>query len=558
MFLILGIVVTWTILAFHQSQRFLQFLQIEEYTNSRFLYWFIHHSLPLYRRILLVSGGLIAVSLITMLAGLSSSLSSSLLAVLWIVGGIYLIIKNWHRQNSVKVPLIYTARAIRILSFGFIFQILLPVFYLSLIFFAPSTRQSLSQVSILPAIVLVGTLSTVSTLCSPFFLVIANIILIPVETAIRWKYLRMAYSRFQTRKATVIGITGSYGKTSTKDVISHLLSTKYEVAYTPKSYNTLMGICKIINRGDIRSEHQYFVAEMGAYKPGEIKGLCRLLQPKIGVITAIGPQHLERFGSLENIAIAKYELIAALPGDGLAVFNADDDRCYTLATETYHVPVVLYGFQSHLDELYIKADNICMTPDCLEFTLIQPQTGGEVNCRTRLLGKHNISNILAASAVASYLGLSLSDIAEAIAQIEPVPHRLELKRGANGITILDDAYNSNPVGARNALETLALFRQGQRILITPGLVELGELEIIENRRMGNFAASACDLAILVGYQRTNAIRQGLKEAGFSLDKIVQVPTLQEAIAKLPAMAQPGDTVLLLNDLPDTYEFAVNS
>jgi UDP-N-acetylmuramoyl-tripeptide--D-alanyl-D-alanine ligase len=405
------------------------------------------------------------------------------------------------------------------------------------------------------ALLTVGMLSAASALLAPITLVLANLLLYPVEALLRQRYINMARARLrsQTHNTTIIGITGSYGKTSTKDILTHILGTRYRVSKTPKSFNTLMGICKSINDGDLRPGDNYFVAELGAYIPGEIRRLAQLLKPKVGVLTAVGPQHLERFGSIENVARAKYELIEALPADGLAVFNADNDICYRLARGTHHVPVALYGIEKHPDEVYLRAEGMQVTREGLRFTMVRPQTGEKVAVRTRLLGRHQVSNILAASTVALWAGLTLNDIAAAIAMIQPTPHRLELKQGAGGITILDDAYNSNPEGARNALQILSEFRDGKRILVTPGLVELGELEPVENRRLGSHAAGACDVAILVGRDRTDFIRQGLVESGFPADNVIQVPTLNEAIARLRAIASPGDTVLLLNDLPDTYE-----
>jgi UDP-N-acetylmuramoyl-tripeptide--D-alanyl-D-alanine ligase len=213
----------------------------------------------------------------------------------------------------------------------------------------------------------------------------------------------------------------------------------------------------------------------------------------------------------------------------------------------------MYGVERHLDEVDLRGVDFSMTTDGMEFTLVRSRTGESVRCRTQLLGRHNVSNTLAASLVALHLGLTLEEIAAGLKTLSPVEHRLELKRGLGGLVILDDAYNSNPDGARNALEVLSMFKGRRRILITPGFVELGEREAIENELLGKTAAASCDTAILVGLNRTKPIRDGLEQAGATSRQIVVVPTLHDAIAQLRRIASPGDVVLLLNDLPDSYE-----
>ncbi len=546
----LAIVLVWMVLAFRMSQRFLQYFQIEEYDNARFLRWFFANLRLLVDRLLLAVPAVLAVlSLVLVLTGPPAQEAVLAEAVAWVVAGAYLVVAKWRRSTPAKKPLVYTARAKRILGTAFLLQLVPPI--AAVFAFAGGSGAWPGAGSVLA----VGVLSAATALLAPIALVLANLLLYPVEGLLRQRYIGMARARLrsQTRNTTIIGITGSYGKTSTKDILTHILGTRYRVSKTPKSFNTLMGICKSINDGDLRPGDDYFVAELGAYIPGEIRRLAQLLKPKVGVLTAVGPQHLERFKTIENVARAKYELIEALPADGLAVFNADNDICYRLARGTHHVPVALYGIEKHPDEVYLRAEDIRITREGLRFTIVRPPTGEKVAVRTRLLGRHQVSNILAASTVALWAGLTLNDIAAAIAMIQPTPHRLELKQGAGGITVLDDAYNSNPEGARNALEILSEFRDGKRILVTPGLVELGELEPVENRRLGSHAAGACDIAILVGCGRTDYIRQGLEESGFPAHNVIQVPTLTEAIARLRTIASPGDTVLLLNDLPDTYE-----
>jgi UDP-N-acetylmuramoyl-tripeptide--D-alanyl-D-alanine ligase len=483
----------------------------------------------------------------------SSTPASILFAVMWLGVGLYLLYSGWRNKEAAKKPLVYTARAKRLLVTSTILQALAPVVLIILALgSAPAIEPKDGWI-----LLWVAGAAALAAILAPFSLIVANIVLFPFDEFMRQRYLRLARNRLSGQSTTVIGITGSYGKTSTKDILAQLLSTRYRVSKTPRSFNTLMGLSRVINDGVVKQGDQYFVTEMGAYKPGEIKRLCDLVKPAIGILTAVGPMHLERFKTIENVARAKYELIQSLGQDGLAVFNADDDICYRLAQQTHHVPVALYGIEKHLDELAVRAEDISVTQGGCSFTIVYTANGQSMRCETRLLGRHNISNILAASAVALRLGVKLKDIAFAVKRMEASPHRLELKKGSDGITILDDSYNSNPSGARNALEILAGFNDAQRILVTPGFVELGDIEAEENKKLGVLAARSCDLAILVGRNRTAPICEGLRQTGFAEDHIMQVASLQEAIGKLRTYAKAGDTVLLLNDLPDTYELAAS-
>jgi UDP-N-acetylmuramoyl-tripeptide--D-alanyl-D-alanine ligase len=556
MLLLLLVIGVWGALALELDRRLMQFFQIEEYDNRRFLRWAKQHAgfflrLPI---LLTLALWLLSFALDTLTAG--TAIGSLLLGGLWLTAGAVLLVLTRRRKTQIKKPLVYTDRVKRILAVTLVVQLLLPLLYL-LWYLAQGgawlvpAPLPISQRSIVDNL---GMAVSVGVLLTPLALVLANLLLAPFEAAMRAKYARMARAVLDQRKAVALAITGSYGKTSTKDILAEMLAMRYNVVKSPQSYNTLMGICKIINRGDVQPHHDYFVVEAGAYTTGEIASIVQLVRPQVGVITAIGPQHLERFGTVENVAKAKYEIMSSLPADGLAVFNADDERAYALARQTTHVPVALYGFRQHHNELTTRADEVHVSAQGTGFTLTYAPTGECVAVQTRLLGLHTVSNILAAATVALHCGVPLPDVAQAISRLEPTPHRLELKPGAGGTIILDDAYNSNPVGARNALDVLRMFTQGQRILVTPGFVELGPIEAAENRTLGMAAATACDYAILVGgAARTDPIRDGLVQAGFTPERIFQVDSLQAGIAHLHRITHAGDAILLLNDLPDTYE-----
>jgi UDP-N-acetylmuramoyl-tripeptide--D-alanyl-D-alanine ligase len=347
----------------------------------------------------------------------------------------------------------------------------------------------------------------------------------------------------------VIAITGSYGKTSTKYILNSMLSQKFNVLMTPDSYNTPMGICKVI-RGQLEPEHEIFIVEMGAYQRGDIRELCRLVYPEIGILTAVGAQHLERFKNIENIARTKYELIESLPQDGIAVFNDDNEICSELANKTT-IKMARYAVDRLDEKVELTARKIENTRRGLTF-IIEKSSGETCKVETKLLGRNNVYNILAATAVALECGVTLDNVSHATKLLEPIPHRLQLISGAGGVTVVDDGFNANPVGARAALEVLEGFSDGRKILVTPGMVELGDMEFDENKTFGAEAAKVCEFVILVGPIQTKPILEGLRTAGFPKEKILLVENLTQASESLTNIIKSGDVVLFENDLPDSY------
>jgi UDP-N-acetylmuramoyl-tripeptide--D-alanyl-D-alanine ligase len=391
---------------------------------------------------------------------------------------------------------------------------------------------------------------------SALALPLANLIMYPVEAGFRWMFVERARRILHKAGPVVIGVTGSYGKTSTKEYLAHILGGRYRVLATPKSYNTLMGVCLVINNNDLASgePYDYFIVEMGAYVEGEIRKICELVRPQISILTAVGPQHLERFGSIEATARAKYEIIEALPPDGVGVFNWDNHYVRALYEKGYpdNRIAVTWENADHATQLRFLARNIRQTMDGLEFDVADTQTGEQGHFGTQLLGQHSVTNILLATAVARHLGMSLTEIAVRVASLEPAEHRLQRKTLPGGITIIDDAYSANPVGAQNVLEVLALHRNGRRVLITPGIVELGPLQDQENYKLGQRAAQVCTDIVLVGIEQTRPLQKGIREAGFSSDHLYVFDTRDEAIVWFNRELKEGDTILFLNDLPDTY------
>ena len=311
------------------------------------------------------------------------------------------------------------------------------------------------------------------------------------------------------RDFTVIGVTGSYGKTSVKYILSELLCEQYNTLMTPESYNTTMGVVRTVNE-KLRPQHQVFVCEMGARQVGDIKEICDIVQPTYGIITSVGIAHLETFRSTENIRKTKFELADSLPDTGLAFLNFDSAP---IASAGYSRPHVAYGLTPGLD---------CYS-----------------------------DNITGAAALALHLGVAPAGIAAALRRLKPVPHRLELKNNG-GVIVIDDAYNANPEGAAEAVRVLGSLKGRRRILVTPGMVELGENEYAANREFGAVAAAHCDDVIAVGRVR-DALFEGLDLEGFPADRRHAVKNLKEALALLPELLTGPSAILLENDLTDDME-----
>jgi len=528
-----------------RTARGLHILQLDGYKTGRYLKWIGQHLKNCFEiRDILIVGGLL------MLAHIISALYPQYhstwffpgVCIAWSGFQIYMLTRR--KDIEAKKPLVYTARAKRV--FGLSIALLVGL-----------------------AVVIVLTLRESPWRVAAFWfseasvvnLTVANLFIYPLERTINEAYLFSARKRIKALNPKVIGITGSYGKTSTKYILHRILSEKFNTLMTPDSYNTPMGICKVI-RGQLVAEHEVFIVEMGAYKRGDIRELCNLASPQIGILTAVGPQHLERFKSVENIAKTKYELIESLPSSGLAVFNCDNDICAELADkrEQGGHPVFRYATLPSArletsEHPQLTATNIRHTNDGLVFTVhssVDTQAAPEIEIRTQLLGRHNVSNILAAMAVAIACGMTLEEIRAAIAKVEPVPHRLQLASGAGGVTIIDDSFNANPVGAKAALEVLSEIGAGKKVLVTPGMVELGEKEYAENKKFGERAAAVCDLVILVGPMRTVPILDGLKAAAYPSQRIIVALNLEDVKKLLATRVQPGDVILFENDLPDNY------
>ena len=380
----------------------------------------------------------------------------------------------------------------------------------------------------------------------PLWIALTGLIAWPIEKAISEMYFRDAQRILRERKDLIrIGITGSWGKTSVKFILGTILEEQYHTLVTPSSFNTPMGVTKVI-RSSLEPGHRVFVAEMGARHVGDIKEMCRLVHPQYGILTSVGPQHLDTFKTIERVTKTKYELMDAVPPDGICFFADDGGICRDLYRKT-EKPKRLSGTDPDEDDVW--AEDITAGPDGSRFTLCTKDA--RIPCATSLLGELNIRNIVLCASVAFALGMTGEQIARGIRKLQPVEHRLQLIPNSGGITLIDDAFNSNIRGAEQAFRTLASFPK-TRIVITPGMVELGKMEHEMNRQFGEYMADGCDIAILVGKKRSEAIAEGLRAKGFAEENIHVADSLDDAASYMRSIVQPGDTVLFENDLPDNY------
>ncbi len=381
----------------------------------------------------------------------------------------------------------------------------------------------------------------------PLWILLGALLVWPVERLIYELYFRDAQKVLRMRDdLTVIGITGSYGKTTVKFYLQTLLSQKYNVLCTRQSRNTPMGVSASI-RADLTPAHNVFIAEMGARHRGDIRELCRLVKPAIGILTSVGPQHLETFGSIENVKKTKYDLVLSLPGDGFAVFSEDHGIVRGLYEKTA-IEKAIVGAEG--DDLWAEDERADDTGTA--FTLCD-RNGMRLPCHVPVYGAHVVRNVLLAAAVALKLGLTGKQIQNGMELIAPVQHRFKVETGADGVRRINNGFNSNPVSSRQTLAELGSGRyEGRKIVVTPGFVELGREERRYNHELGMNIAGVADLVLLVGKNRTQPILEGLKEAGFSESGIHVFGTLKEANDFYATIKQEGDLVLYENDLPDHY------
>jgi len=510
------------------AQRYLHICQLEGYKPRAFGKWclshWISHSSQYYAFLLLFCIQVACNTWLLDVAGWVGTIANAA-----VMGFLY-----WRFRTTLqKKTLVYTARVWRLQAAQVVVHIGILMLCAWIEGFGYSRYLGLLQLVALPLL--------------PAWTYLAATITIPMEKRVQQGFIEEARAKLQRMNIHKIGITGSYGKTSTKFILHTILSEAFTVLATPQSFNTTMGVVRTI-RENLRGNEQVFIAEMGARQKGDIKELCDIVHPDYVLIVTVGKQHLETFGSLENVALGKYEIVEGLATGGAAFFS-DTDNCRELHKKAIEsgVDAYLYGFGDNPD-LYVSAHDITVGAAGSSFRVIGRD--GEAHCKTRLLGSHNIMNIMGGIAIARHMGVAWHAIERGVAAIEPVEHRLQLMP-SDGITIIDDAFNANPAGVEAAMEVLRAF-PGRKIVVTPGLVELGEEQDALNEQFGRSLAQTADIVLLIGVKQTRPIVLGMLKMDFPRAQMHILSSLQEATALLPTITQQGDVVLFENDLPDNY------
>ncbi|MCC6598539.1 MAG: UDP-N-acetylmuramoyl-tripeptide--D-alanyl-D-alanine ligase [Alphaproteobacteria bacterium] len=515
-----------------RSLTYMHIYQQEEYDSPRFLKW-LWANKAFDKRL----------SFIVVLGVAASFFIPFLFANLFILAGFIFItsIEKDPRRES-KKNLVLTSRAKRIFFPAYAIGALSGVWC----FFKPELFW----------------LWIITIQCAPLWLVAVNELLQPYEQGLQKKFRLEAQERLASINPKVIAITGSFGKTSVKHILGHILKTQAPTLITPGSVNTPMGIARIL-REQLEPQHQYLVVEMGAYGPGSIERLCSLTPPDMGIITAIGHAHYERFKSLDVVAETKYELAqAVIAKDGHIIAHERTLR-FAQARALHEAHRASFTLCGEARPAGAPEEPSYLTPGDLEIRgITQNMKGLEIELTWRgenhtlstpLYGIHHGHNVALAFAASMRLGISAGDIQTALQSLPQIQHRLEVKPQSDGTTIIDDAYNSNPVGFQMALDLLSCIEtKGRRILVTPGMVELGRAHEDAHEKIGRMAGKSCDIALIVQSARIPSFIAGFRESAPN-KPLYEVATFAEAQRWVNQNKMPGDVVLIENDLPDLYE-----
>lgn len=397
----------------------------------------------------------------------------------------------------------------------------------------------------------------------------------PLELLLKTVIIALAKIKLKTMaNLTVIGIAGSFGKTSTKEILYQILSSKFKVLKTPESYNTPLGISRVVLT-KLKSHHQILIVEMGAYSPNDIKLLCDISKPKVGILTAIGKQHLQRFRSLNNIKKTKTELLNSLPANGIGIVN--------ISQKPTQEALLKYGKTKSKLVLFVSR-KINVHKQLRQRTLLSLRATkirhnglnallysdrGDANIsrnifhenierlvmETNLLGRQNLDNISLAAITALLLRMKPGEIESAIKNLSPIPHRLSSMVGAHKTIILDNSYSSNPASYPNSFEVLSKFKNSRKIVVTPGMVELDRDQFAENKKMGAAIAKVADFLIIVGNTNKKALSEGWNnQRGKSVAaRLITTTNLEEAKKELARLTLPHSVILFENDLPENYQ-----
>ena len=516
------------------SSKSLHMLQQNRYNRGyRYIKWILKNS----KEIFLSLNLLFIVFIFTIFSETLNNISTYLFVVIYLFLT-YVFVDN-RKKETYKLPLKYTARIKRLLV-TITCLYLLPGLVMLLTF---------NQEYIGIYYFILGLLSYLNH----FVVLVSNVINRPVEKLVGKHFEKQAKEKLASMtNMDVIGVTGSYGKTSTKNILHDILNVKYNVFKTPANFNTPFGLMITINE-HLDKYNDYFIAEMGACKQGEIKELCDLVHPKYGILTRVGLAHLETFGSEEAIQNTKFELIESLPSDGIGILNADDEKQLNYQVKN-NCTIKWIGIDNKKVDCYAK--DLELSHKGTKFKVKFKGDNKEYNFETKLLGRNNIYNILAGITLGRELKISIKDLQKAVKRVAPVEHRLSMTKYYD-INLIDDAYNSNPMGCKMALEVLKMM-PGKHIVVTPGMIEVGAKEDEVNKEFGREIADHTDEVILIGEEKTKAIYEGLMEKKFPEDKIHVLNDVMDAFPLMMKLKEKETYVLLENDLPDSFNEKIRS
>lgn len=501
---------------------YLHIFQQEEYDAKRFIPWLLHGK-NFDKKL---SAIVLAVAGIAFLAQPPIATWPLLIAF-----AVFAVLEKDPLKQA-KKPLVLTGRAKRILGVAFLLAAL-----------------GAASFSFCPKATLLLWIAVIQAL--PFALPLSSFLLKSYESRINKGFTDEALQKLRDINPHIVGVTGSFGKTSVKHFLGHILNHFAPTLFTPGSVNADLGIVRVI-REQMQPQHKFFIVEMGAYGIGSIARICRLTPPQTSIITAVGAAHFERFKSLEDTAKAKFEIAeAVIPKGGKVVIHEsvlerDYARTFYAAHKDHFITCGQGGDA--------KIKNAVQTKEGLE--ILVSWQGRDYSLRAPVYGLHHAGNITIAFATAAALGMSPDDIVTSLKTLPQVRHRLEVKKLGNTV-LIDDAYNSNPAGFEAALGVLDLLgKETRRILVTPGMVELGAQHASEHARLGKLAADKADVVLAVKAERIKSFCDAYKTNAHS-KTLLEMESFQQAQAWLDQNRKSGDVVLLENDLPDLYERALN-
>lgn len=513
------------------SVTFINLFQMTGYKTSDYLEWYKNENNSIknvnFNFTALVLFLLLLVEAVVIVFRLSSVIYWSSLLTL-------LILVVFANQNYLlvrfKKPLIYTKRVKRLMV-----QLFCVYFSLSMLFCYLIFSLNAKFISLFFAM-FTGTF---------YFIFVVNYIFIFLEKIISFYYIRKAKNKLrQFPNLIVVAITGSFGKTSCKFILTHLLQQKYSTVCTPKSFNTIMGITKTI-LNELTQTTQVFVVEMGADRKNDIKKLCKLIAPNIAILTGIGPSHLKTFKTEENIIKTKYQIMQGLAEGGTGVFNLQDENVRLLFKKFVGNKLGVATPDSGYWAKLVKLDE--------SGNYFQLNLNGQVlEIETKLLGRHQMLNTVFAASVAQMLGVEGEKIVHAMRTMPQIKNRLELARLSGDNFILDDSFNSNLKGCMEALYVLSKFSDYKKIVITPGMVDLGKKGYVENFKFAKQMAKVCDEVYVVNKVNKEALTNGLRAGGFNNDKVYYFNSFNEAFMRVKQNLTNKHIILIENDLPDQY------